>query len=226
MAKTTSWRKQFVQGIYATHNDSRSIREAIREILLELQVEDLGLNVGCGETNLHSQVLGVDLKLGLCTSCVADGLNLPFEDRVFQVVFSQEFVEHVSDPECAVQEMARVLKPGGVLYLQVPFVIGYHPGPEDYWRFTQAGIRRLVERSGLSCERVDVAVGAGTGFYRILVEFIAGVFDRLHNSLYIPSKAGAAVLFYPFKWLDGWLDKGRARFRIPGGHFAIARKSE
>jgi SAM-dependent methyltransferase len=223
---TSGWRKGFVRGVWATHNNSRSIRAAIEEVLEELRTDDLGLNVGCGETELHPQVLGVDLRPGGCTSCIADGLNLPFKADAFQLVLSQEFVEHVSNPTRAVEEMARVLTPGGVLYLQVPFVIGYHPGPDDYWRFSHMGIRQLVEQAGLACERVDVAVGAGTGFYRILVEFVAGVFERIHHSLYIPSKAGAAFLFYPFKWLDGWLDGGRARNRIPGGHFAIGRKQE
>lgn len=226
MTDPSGWRKGFVRGVWATHNDSRPIRAAIGEVLGELDEDDLGLNIGCGETTFHPQVLGVDLHPGSCAHCIADGLRLPFKASAFRVVLSQEFVEHVQDPVRAVQEMARVLLPGGLLYLQAPFVIGYHPGPDDFWRFSHTGIQRLVECSGLRCERVEVAVGAGTGFYRILVEFVAVFFGRIHRALYIPAKAVSAVLFYPFKWLDGWLDGGQARYRIPGGHFVIARKRE
>jgi SAM-dependent methyltransferase len=224
MADSSGWRKGFVRSVWATHNDSKPIRAALKEVLGNLNAGDLGLNVGCGETQIHPQVLGLDLHPGGCTSCIADGLNLPFEDSAFQLVLSQEFVEHVSNPTQAVAEMKRVLAPGGTLYLQVPFVIGYHPGPDDYWRFSHTGIRQLVEQAGLVCERVEIAVGAGTGFYRIFVEFVAGLFGRIHHSLYLPSKAGTALVFYPIKWLDSWLDGGQIRSRIPGGHFAIGRK--
>lgn len=50
-------------------------------------------------------------------------------------------------------------------------MLGYHPCPSDYWRFSSEGIRELVERSGLHCDEVAVAVGAGTGMYRIAVGY-------------------------------------------------------
>jgi hypothetical protein len=117
-----------------------------------------------------------------------------------------------------------VLAPGGTLYLQAPFVIGYHPGPEDYWRFTRAGIRRLVEQSGLTCEQVDPVLGPGTGMHRVAVEFWAGLAARLWDRLYRPAKGMAVLLFLPLHWLDGWLLDGSQRDRIPGGYAALARK--
>ncbi len=121
-------------------------------------------------------------------------------------------------------EMGRVLAPGGWIYLQAPFIIGYHPGPEDYWRFTRAGLTRLVERAGVTPLRVERSVAGGTGFYRILVEFLAGVVGRILPAAYLPAKGLASLLCFPLKWLDPLLGGGAQADRIAGGYFAVGRK--
>ena len=120
--------------------------------------------------------------------------------------------------------MKRVLRRGGILYCQVPFTIGYHPGPTDFWRFTIQGIRELVQREGLEVQQLDIAVGPGTGFYRIAVEFIATGASRLWPSLYFPFKALMALFLYPFKWYDSFLIKAPQKDRIAGGYFVICRR--
>jgi len=50
-----------------------------------------------------------------------DAQDLPFEDNSFDYVVSQETVEHLSDPKKHVQEMHRVLKPGGTCYISTPW---------------------------------------------------------------------------------------------------------
>ena len=180
--------------------------------------------MGSGETRLDIRLLNLDLARGAAVDCVADALQLPFPGSGFALVVSQETVEHLPDPFAAVHEMSRVLQPGGTLYLQAPFVIGYHPGPEDYWRFTRAGMRRLVEQAGLRQVQVEPVIGAGTGFHRILGEFLAGLAARVLPAAYAPVKGLAALVFYPLKWLDGWLLGGGQRDRIPGGYVAIGKK--
>ena len=218
------FRKWFVRTFWATHNDSPVIRQTLQELLGTLGAEQRGLNVGCGDTQLDERILNVDVHPTPTVDCVCDALHLPFAAEAFGLVFSQEAVEHVPDPFRAVQEMGRVMRNGGRLYLQVPFVIGYHPGPHDYWRFSREGIRVLVERAGLLCEKVVICVGPGTGAYRILVELLAGIGARMLPSSYTFWKALNAVLFYPLKWLDGWLSLGTQQDRIPGGYLAIGRK--
>ena len=50
----------------------------------------------------------------------AEGESLPFEDASFDVVTFVDVIEHVRDPRAAVRELARVLRPGGTLYLFGP----------------------------------------------------------------------------------------------------------
>ena len=218
-------RKRFVRKFWAAHNNSPAVRAEIGKLLHALN-DGRGLNVGCGDTRIDPRMVNVDLAVTPAVTALADALALPFAEDCFALIISQETVEHVSNPFRAVREMARVLRPGGTLYLQAPFIIGYHPGPEDYWRFSRAGMRRLVEQAGLECLRVEPAIGSGTGMYRITVEFFADMFARVIPALYLPVKAAGSVFFYPLIWWNGFLSGGSQSDRIPGGYFAVAIKKK
>jgi len=93
------------------------------------------LDVGCGAgfaTNSLAldgyKVTGIDLAEGALDEAklrdetksveyiMADALKLPFEDNSFDAVISLDFLEHVYEPEKAVKEISRVLKPGGLFF--------------------------------------------------------------------------------------------------------------
>jgi len=220
---TIGLRQWFIRSFWAAHNSSPAVRKAMGSLLADLG-DGRGLNLGCGDTRLGPRLVNFDLMYTGAVDVLGDTLALPFPDGQFALIISQEMVEHVPDPFRAVREMARVLRAGGTLYLQAPFVIGYHPGPEDYWRFSRAGMQRLLEQAGLECRRLEPAVGAGTGMYRITVEFFAALPARMLPALYLPAKALASVIFFPLVWWDGFLARGKQSDRIPGGYFAIGVK--
>lgn len=217
-------RRWVTRTFWSTYRDSGSVRRAIAELLPALDPGGRGLNVGAGARSPDPRLVNLDRAASELVDCIADAERLPFAAATFRLVLSQELVEHVADPFGALREMSRVLMQDGVLYLQVPFVIGYHPEPDDYWRFTHAGVRRLIEQAGLDCERVEPAFGAGTGTHRIVVEFAAGLAARFMPAAYGASKGLLAVLLYPLRWLDGWLSRGAQRHRITGGYYGIGRK--
>lgn len=70
---------------------------------------------------------------------------LPFSDNSFHAVFSLSVLEHVKDPYRAAREMIRVLKPGGFLHLEMPFLIQEHGFPHHYCNMTARGLANLVE---------------------------------------------------------------------------------
>jgi len=219
------WRSRFVSTVYATHNKSSQIKRALGKCLARLEDGEVGLNVGAGSTELHPAVVNLDLALSATVDCCARAEYLPFSNSSFSVILSQETLEHVRDPYRTIREMHRVLQDGGTLYCQVPFIIGYHPGPTDFWRFSREGVRELMEHSGFICEEIGIAVGPATGFHRIGVEFVAVLLSRLLPCLYHPVKGLVALLLYPVKWLDPLLLKGKQADRIAGGYYVIARKS-
>ena len=226
MVVSANWRRAFVDRVYATHNRAPAVRRALEPLLAGLEAAGgRGLDLGSGGGRLHPRILSFDLERRGATACQGSALALPFRDGAFTLVVSQEVFEHLPDPWRAAREVARTLAPGGRLYLQTPFVIGWHLGPRDYWRFTREGLEELVRGAGLEVEASGLAVGGGTGAYRIAVELAAGVAGALWTRLYRPAKGAAAAALAPLKLLDGWLDRGPERERIAGGCYVVARKA-
>lgn len=69
-----------------------------------------------------------------------------YESDTYDFVVLDEILEHVARPWIAVEEVRRILKPGGTLITSSPFMIAVHKVPEDYWRFTKDAMRILLER--------------------------------------------------------------------------------
>ncbi len=224
-----NWLAQFqpyyVDHVYATHGKSHAIRRALSECLRVLDSGGCGLNVGAGSTRIHPRILNVDLHPASGVAVCADAVALPFVNGAFSVVVSQETLEHVRDPRTAVMEMHRVLKDGGVRYCQAPFIIGYHPGPSDFARWTREGLVALLQSAGFACEHANIVVGPATGSFRVAVEFWAVLLSCFHPSLYKPVKGVAALLLSPLKLLDGIMVRSKQADRIAGGFYVIARKT-
>lgn len=219
--------KQFiVRHVYADHNSSGSVKKVMATLLGELDNDSSkrGLNIGSGKSRLHERVSNLDIADGPFVDYIVDGHSLPFEENTFDLVIAQESLEHFENPSIAVDEIYRVLKPGGIFYVQVPFIIGYHPGPTDFWRYTKEGIRKLTEQAGFTCENVSVSVGSATGFYRVMVEFFAVFASVFNEKSYLYVKGLMSLLLFPIKLFDPLLNNSTQKDRIAGGYFAIARK--
>jgi SAM-dependent methyltransferase len=67
--------------------------------------------------------------------------NLGFPDSSFDVVVCDAVLEHVLYPQKAVDELFRVLRPGGRVWVGLPWVQAFHEMPKDYWRATPGGLR-------------------------------------------------------------------------------------
>jgi SAM-dependent methyltransferase len=76
---------------------------------------------------------------------VADIQHMPqVQDKSFDTIICTQVLEHVPNPFLAINEIYRVLKPGGTLFLTVPFLNNLHMEPHDYWRFTEYSICVLL----------------------------------------------------------------------------------
>ena len=79
---------------------------------------------------------------------VGDIHNLPLEDNSIDAILCIAVLEHVEEPQKAMKEMYRVLKPGGYCFIYVPFLYYYPPLPGyygDFCRFTYDGVRYLTK---------------------------------------------------------------------------------
>jgi SAM-dependent methyltransferase len=75
--------------------------------------------------------------------------DLPFDDGSFALVIATEVLEHCPDPAAVMEEVARVLAPGGRAFVTTPFFVPLHELPHDYYRFTPSALRRLAEDAAL-----------------------------------------------------------------------------
>lgn len=111
------------------------------------------LDAGCGMKPYKEYITcesytGIDMSRGMAADAMASALQLPFADGAFDTVISSEVLEHVPEPQAAVNELFRVLKPGGVAYISAPMSWALHYEPHDYWRFTNYGLAHLLGSSG------------------------------------------------------------------------------
>lgn len=83
---------------------------------------------------------------------VLDARALTLADGSFDAVFCSGVLEHVDDCHAAVAEIRRVLVPGGVALIGVPFQQAIHRAPQDFWRFTEYGVRWLLR----ACASVEI----------------------------------------------------------------------
>jgi len=213
-----------VKNVYGDHNKSTNVRNAIKKIIMNMSDDFSGLNIGSGDTRVHKNIKNLELEGGKTIDYIGSVLAIPCNDNEFDFVLAQEVLEHVDSPDAAVDEIYRVLKIGGYFYLQLPFIIGYHPCPNDYWRFTHQGIRALLVEDKFDITDMAITVGPAVGFYRILVEFLALCFSLGIPSLYRPTKLAAAVLCWPIKLLDPLLMRAEEANRIAGGYYVVGRK--
>jgi SAM-dependent methyltransferase len=69
--------------------------------------------------------------------------NVAISDGTFDVIFMMEVLEHVGDTTAAIANINRILTPNGKLIASVPFMLPIHDDPQDFYRFTEFGLRRV-----------------------------------------------------------------------------------
>ncbi|WP_373036551.1 class I SAM-dependent methyltransferase [Sulfurimonas sp.] len=102
----------------------------------------------------------------------ADVLDLPFEDESADTIIFTQVLEHVSDPNLALDQITRVLKTDGILVISVPFIFQAHAQPHDYWRFSQRGIKKLLQDRNYEIKLFHYQGYLGTALINILNGFI------------------------------------------------------
>jgi|GEM_PF-2317771 SAM-dependent methyltransferase len=122
---------------------------------------------------------GLDVEPGANVMLVADAHALPIADASLDGVMMVSVLEHLYDPLRAVEQVARVLKRGGVFFSYAPFYHPYHASPHDYFRFTQEGYRHLLR----DFARVEIVSGGN---------YIAVVNDVVSHA-FGSSRAGRAL---------------------------------
>jgi SAM-dependent methyltransferase len=82
-----------------------------------------------------------------CIDIVCDICDMkPIRDESFGLVLNLESLEHISNPQKAIDEIHRILRPNGLLILTTVMHFKIHRFPKDYWRFTPHGLELLLSQ--------------------------------------------------------------------------------
>jgi len=89
-----------------------------------------------------------------------DGVNVPFPEAMFDLVYSQQVFEHVRFPDALVAEIGRVLKPSGYFIGSVSFLEPYHSFSIFHW--SPYGVYRVLSDAGLKVEWIRPGIDGAT----------------------------------------------------------------
>ncbi|MDR2075676.1 MAG: class I SAM-dependent methyltransferase [Desulfovibrio sp.] len=119
-----------------------------RDKLKYFATDEFTLDLACGNSPLKDYMpnrIGCDIIDGHGVDIIADAHDLPFEEGHFERVFCLEAIEHFHTPKKVIAEIARVLRPTGKLIMTVPLCYPVHEAPNDFQRYTEYGLRVLLE---------------------------------------------------------------------------------
>lgn len=144
------------------------------------------LNAGAGNRDLRSVVPGRVHNQDIAEGLHNEGIDIlsplheiPVEDGFFDAIFCNAVLEHVANPDEVMAEFARVCKPGGFLYLCVPFLQPEHLDPTDFQRYTQDGLKLLAERHGFDVKTVESVHNVYVTLGWIAFQWLSAS-DRIH----------------------------------------------
>lgn len=193
-------------------------------LILDLGSKEVRGSYAFGNPPEDARLVCVDIENGPGVDIVADAHDMKMiENDSVDLVTCVSLLEHVRDPRRVMLEIMRILKPGGIVYVNVPFVFPFHADPDDFYRFSYKGVELLCQ----GFERIDSGFNRGPAstMHHLMVHFLAMLFSFNNRTIY-----GLGV--DAFKWLLFWvkyLDKFMAHYQmahvIHAGSYFLGRKS-
>lgn len=147
------------------------------------------LDVGCG-TKPDRSLFKVESYRGLDidTPCTRqrgiaddfyDGTRFPYQNNTFDSVLCNQVLEHVFNPDEFLTEINRVLKSGGQLLLTVPFIWDEHERPYDFARYSNFGLKALLEKNGFKILRHKKLAADATVLFQLANAYLFKLSQRL-----------------------------------------------
>ena len=191
--------------------------------ILDIGSKDAKGHYRFGSPPLDAKLVCVDIEDGDGVDLVADAQDLHMvEDNSVDGVMIVSTLQHVRHPHRAISEAFRVMKPGAVLYVNVPFMFPFHEDPYDFHRFSYDGLKVLCEK--FECLESGLNRGPASCMCHLLIHFLALLFSFNSKTLYGLNVDLLKWLLFWLKYLDIFLaNYGMAKIIHAGAYF-VGRK--
>ncbi len=179
-------------------------RKKLHKLFTHNENEDyVVLNVGGGPKREEKNVLNLNIGPFPNVDVVADAHNLPFRSDSLDSIMMAAVLEHVQNPQKVVEEAFRVLKKGGFIYAETPFLQHFHGYPDHYQNFTLIGHNFLFRKF------TKIETGPTTGPFSTILILISNFFDDFIEHKYMRKilLILTCSFLYPFKYLDIFFKK-------------------
>jgi SAM-dependent methyltransferase len=180
------------------------------------------LNIGAGVHRYRDDLINLDIFPYAGVDIVADATALPIPDDTFDAVLCEFLLEHVPDPTKVVEEILRVLKPGGRAYIAIPFVYPFHACPNDFYRWSIEGLRYLLKNATI--EDINTRSGPTSALTAQLVTWTAIVLSFGSEALYSVFSTVMLLVFFPLKFLDVIIGRFPTSIHGAADFYAIVKK--
>ena len=148
--------------------------------------------------------------------------SFPEKDANYDVVVCNQVLEHIDRPAQALAEIRRVLRPGGAAIIGTPFYYYLHGVPDDYFRYTDQGLRVILGDAGFDVEEVHPY----GGYFSAVVEPANILLTALGLGIpiwqQIVNATNYVILVAPAYWGDRALKTYRF---FPSGFITVARRN-
>ncbi|HTI67145.1 MAG TPA: class I SAM-dependent methyltransferase [Caulobacteraceae bacterium] len=197
--------KSIVSSEFQPHDHLKSFLASAQGLTVEL---------GSGSRRLRPGIVTVDLFASPNVDIVADIVETPLLDASIDNVILDSVIEHVPDPTAVVAEVRRILKPGGQIFINCPFMLPYHGYPKHYQNFTRDGLEHLLR--DFSQARVRPAFGPMTAWTNMTAETFAVMVGGERGLAYVLAKGVAMLPIFWLKYLDALFVRAERSHRIAG----------
>lgn len=165
------------------------------QLLNDFSSEHLLLSIGGGPIRIHPNLTNLNINNFPNVDVVADAHELPYQDKVVDFIHCEAVLEHLPNPQLAVQEMHRVLKSGAKAYIVTPFLQPYHGYPYHFQNFTLQGHEQLFKNVGFKTLYKGTCVGPAYMLSQMNLLFVKKFLPRYLSILLWPLLAVFFRLF-------------------------------
>ena len=184
----------------------------------------LCLSIGGGPVRVDQKLINLNIGLFPNVDVVGDAYALPYADGSVDAIYCEAVLEHLEYPLHAVDEMWRVLRPGGQLYVITPFMQQYHGYPSHFQNYTITGHERLFQRVGFDVASRGVCVGPSVALFSLLVAYVRNFVPTriLKGLMYVL----LAIAGLPFRALDIFVNRHPSAYILASTTYVRAIKPE